>query len=187
MIALDSNASLLKQGEKLREYLNDPEHQYRLFVTMNSNASTTQAAMQNGLAKWYGDLNNKTYRRLKAEPQSSLWQGWGFLEGHEAEAAEQVTLHWHVLIGPGPTVKPLKYADLMTSLNPGEEPLIQKHMQRAWQKVYPKGTIIVSYIDDLAGAVNYCTKDLCRPGLHLRRSHQAHSPLPFRKKEVHDT
>ncbi len=176
----ESDHDLIRRGNDLRNFLNDPSHGYRLFVTLNSNAPTTSETARKHLAVWYNALNRKVYRKWSNRPDAARWQGWAFLEGFEREAAEEVTLHWHVLLGPGPGLGADKYADLMTSVEVGQPRLVEKHMAREWTRRYPGGSLESLYIRDLAGIVGYCTKDLRKYGPHLRRAHDHHTPLPLR-------
>ena len=178
---LESNSALITRGHELANYLNCETHEFRLFVTLNCNTAATTNAMRSWLTTWYNSLNSKVHRSWKGKDSKERWQGWAFLEGYESESAEEVTLHWHLILGPGPGLCPHKYADLMTS-RPGQPRSVAVlHMKKQWEKICPKGTVDVQYIEDLAGAVAYSTKDLRHPGPHLRRAHDTYTPLPFRE------
>jgi hypothetical protein len=175
----EATSALIARGDELARFLNSERHEHRLFVTLNCNTPATVGAMRGWLAVWYNSLNSKLYRNWAGRSSAERWRGWAFLEGHEAESAEEVTLHWHVLISPGPALSPDKYADMMTSRAHQSRSVGALHMIKQWQKICPKGTVDVQFINDLAGAVGYCTKDLRRMGPHLRRAHETYTPLPF--------
>lgn len=175
-----SIAATLSRGEALRKFLSDERHGFRLAVTLNANAPTTIPRMQRALSVLYSALNRKTDRAWYKKSRATWWAGHAFLEGHEAEANDKVTLHWHVLIGPGPALCPHKYADQMTSTNPLEPILSETHLRREWIKLYPRGSVDVQSISDLEGWVRYCTKDMCNPGPNVRRAHETYTPLPLR-------
>ena len=175
----ETSTNLVHLGETLAVSLCDESRQFRQFVTMNSNAPTTPTAMRKALQTWYNQLNNKTYRDWKNRPQDGRWQGWAFLEGFEGESEEKTTLHWHMLIGPGPALEPERYADMMTPRPGAEYSVSASHMMHIWKKLYPRGSTEVRFITELPVAVEYATKGLRRRRPHLNRNHEEYTTLPY--------
>ncbi|MFG6552461.1 hypothetical protein [Sulfitobacter sp. 1A16808] len=199
--APESVAERRERAQRLGGHIADPAHGYRLHVTLNSNTSTIVEGpgfckrnrpddMRDALYKVWCGLNSKTHRNkgLNTLPKSAWWHGWAFLEGHNAYEAKGVTLHWHIIMGPGRDLSPEKYADLMTPANhidPSAPPLCVSHIRDLWGKRYPKGTVAWRMIDyhdptDLPMAVGYAMKELLKPGPYQGDALDAYQLLPFR-------